>query len=100
MVEKLGWSFVEKARESFDPGFYKLAEQCALCLDSKQEENQRGGQPAERPLSTARSIRSARCCCAATRCTTCIVSARPKRSRGSWSKREGWPTTSGCSATR
>jgi hypothetical protein len=32
MIEKLGWSFVEKARESFDPGFYKLAEQCALCL--------------------------------------------------------------------
>jgi tetratricopeptide (TPR) repeat protein len=59
MVEKLGWSFVEKARENFDPGFYKLAEQCALCLDSKQEENQRGGQPADRPLSTARSIRSA-----------------------------------------
>src|SRR5512145_2361072 len=59
MVEKLGWSFVEKARESFDPGFYKLAEQCAFCLDSKQEENQRGGQSADRPLSTARSIRSA-----------------------------------------
>jgi tetratricopeptide (TPR) repeat protein len=59
MVEKLGWSFVEKARESFDPGFYKLAEQCALCLESKQEENQQGGQPADRPLSTARSIRSA-----------------------------------------
>src|SRR5262245_9166885 len=59
MVEKLGWSFVEKARESFDPGFYKLAEQCAICLESKQEESQQGGQPADRPLSTARSIRSA-----------------------------------------
>src|SRR5262245_20191770 len=44
MIEKLGWSFVEKARESFDPGFYKLAEQCALCLESKQVENQQGGQ--------------------------------------------------------
>jgi len=33
-VENLGWLFVAKARESFDPGYYKLAEQCALCLDS------------------------------------------------------------------
>src|SRR4029077_4652122 len=23
-------------RESFDPGYYKLAEQCALCLESRQ----------------------------------------------------------------
>ena len=28
-LEQLGWAFVTKARESFDPGFYKLAEQCA-----------------------------------------------------------------------
>jgi tetratricopeptide (TPR) repeat protein len=35
-VENLGWLFVAKARESFDPGYYKLAEQCALCLDSHQ----------------------------------------------------------------
>ena len=27
-IERLGWSFVAKARESFDPGYYKLAEQC------------------------------------------------------------------------
>jgi tetratricopeptide (TPR) repeat protein len=33
-VERLGWLFVEKARVSNDPGFYKLAEQCALCLES------------------------------------------------------------------
>src|SRR5215831_2121596 len=59
MIEKLGWSFVEKARESFDPGFYKLAEQCALCLESKQGESQQGGQSADRPLSTPQSIRSA-----------------------------------------
>jgi tetratricopeptide (TPR) repeat protein len=58
-IEKLGWSFVEKARESFDPGFYKLAEQCALCLESKPGESQQGGQPADRPLSTPQSIRSA-----------------------------------------
>jgi tetratricopeptide (TPR) repeat protein len=36
LVERLGWMFVSKARESFDPGFYKLAEQCAICLDSRQ----------------------------------------------------------------
>jgi tetratricopeptide (TPR) repeat protein len=33
-IERLGWLFVEKARISNDPGFYKLAEQCAVCLDS------------------------------------------------------------------
>jgi len=59
MIEKLGWRFVEKARESFDPGFYKLAEQCALCLESKQSENQSAVQSADAPLSTPRSIRSA-----------------------------------------
>lgn len=32
-VEQLGWKFVEKARRSYDPGFYKLAEQCAACLE-------------------------------------------------------------------
>src|SRR5437867_9731746 len=35
-LERLGWLFVAKARESFDPGFYRLAEQCALCLDSRR----------------------------------------------------------------
>src|SRR5262245_47504154 len=25
-LDRLGWAFVAKARESFDPGFYKLAE--------------------------------------------------------------------------
>jgi tetratricopeptide (TPR) repeat protein len=35
-LEQLGWAFVTKARVSFDPGFYKLAEQCALCLDAKK----------------------------------------------------------------
>src|SRR5919109_1535805 len=64
MIEKLGWSFVEKARESFDPGFYKLAEQSALCLeskeiDSKQNESGSGGQSSAQPLSTPQSLRSA-----------------------------------------
>ena len=35
-LERLGWAFVAKARVSFDPGFYKLAEQCAWCLDAKK----------------------------------------------------------------
>lgn len=34
-LERLGWLFVEKARVSSDPGFYKLAEQCALALDER-----------------------------------------------------------------
>lgn len=36
LIEQLGWRYVEKARTSFDPGFYKLAEQCATCLEAKQ----------------------------------------------------------------
>lgn len=39
LIEKLGWLFVSKARISFDPGYYKLAEQCALYLDSKNPES-------------------------------------------------------------
>ena len=35
-LERLGWAFVAKARESFDAGFYKLAEQCALALETKR----------------------------------------------------------------
>lgn len=31
-LERLGWAYVGKARESFDPGFYKLAQQTAACL--------------------------------------------------------------------
>ena len=33
-IERLGWLFVEKARVDNDPGYYKLAEQCAVCLES------------------------------------------------------------------
>ena len=31
-LEKLGWLFIAKARESFDPGYYKQAEACADVL--------------------------------------------------------------------
>lgn len=34
-LERLGWTFVKKARHSFDPGFYKLAEQCAACMETQ-----------------------------------------------------------------
>ena len=33
VLDRLGWLFISKARESFDAGFYKLAEQCALALE-------------------------------------------------------------------
>ena len=36
VLERLGWLFVAKARGSFDAGFYKLAEQCALALESRK----------------------------------------------------------------
>jgi tetratricopeptide (TPR) repeat protein len=38
-LEKLGWAFVEKARSSFDPGFYKLAEQAVACIKLKQPDD-------------------------------------------------------------
>ncbi len=34
-IKRLGWAFVAKARLSFDPGYYKLGEQCALCIQSR-----------------------------------------------------------------
>src|SRR2546425_7524275 len=34
-LERLGWLFVVKARESFDPGYYKLAEACARALEAR-----------------------------------------------------------------
>jgi tetratricopeptide (TPR) repeat protein len=38
-LDRLGWAFVAKARESFDPGFYKLAEQCALCIEKRNPQS-------------------------------------------------------------
>jgi tetratricopeptide (TPR) repeat protein len=35
LIDQLGWKFVSKARLSNDPGYYKLAEQCAIYLSSK-----------------------------------------------------------------
>jgi tetratricopeptide (TPR) repeat protein len=35
-LEQLGWAYIKKARVSFDPGFYKLAEQCAICIQSSR----------------------------------------------------------------
>ena len=34
-LERLGWAYVNKARTSFDSGYYHLAMQAALCIDSK-----------------------------------------------------------------
>jgi tetratricopeptide (TPR) repeat protein len=39
-LEQLGWAFVTKARESFDPGFYKLAEQCARSIEKLNPQSQ------------------------------------------------------------
>ena len=39
-LERLGWAFVAKARESFDPGFYKLAEQCAESIEKYSPQSQ------------------------------------------------------------
>jgi tetratricopeptide (TPR) repeat protein len=39
-LDRLGWAFVAKARESFDPGFYELAEQCARCIEKRNPQSQ------------------------------------------------------------
>jgi len=39
-LEQLGWAFVTKAREGFDPGFYKLAEQCARSIEKRNPQSQ------------------------------------------------------------
>src|SRR5438552_6075516 len=39
-LEQLGWAFVAKARESFDTGFYRLAEQCARCIETRNPQSQ------------------------------------------------------------
>jgi tetratricopeptide (TPR) repeat protein len=33
-LERLGWTFVKKARLTFDASFYNLAEQCAACMEA------------------------------------------------------------------
>jgi tetratricopeptide (TPR) repeat protein len=34
-MKRLGWAFITKARLSFDPGYYKLAQECSLCVQSE-----------------------------------------------------------------
>lgn len=58
MIEKLGWSYVEKARASFDPGYYKLAEQCAACMEVKQTAIQEQGT--SQPGGDAQDYQSAK----------------------------------------
>ena len=38
-MKRLGWAFIAKARLSYDPGYYKLSEQCALCVRSKNDDD-------------------------------------------------------------
>ena len=39
VMKRLGWAFVRKARLSYDPGYYKLAEQCALVVESQRADD-------------------------------------------------------------
>jgi len=34
-LERLGWLFTAKARRSYDPGYWTLAEQCGRCMASR-----------------------------------------------------------------
>jgi tetratricopeptide (TPR) repeat protein len=38
-MKSLGWAFITKARLSYDPGYYKLGEQCALCVRLKDDDD-------------------------------------------------------------
>jgi len=38
-MERLGWAYVAKARASFDPGYYLLAEKCADAIVARQLES-------------------------------------------------------------
>jgi tetratricopeptide (TPR) repeat protein len=38
-MKRLGWAFITKARLSYDPGYYKLGEQCALCVRAKDNDD-------------------------------------------------------------
>jgi tetratricopeptide (TPR) repeat protein len=35
-LERVGWLLVAKARQTLDPGYYKLAQECALCMETRQ----------------------------------------------------------------
>lgn len=35
-LERLGWAFIAKGRESYDAGYYTLAEQCARCIEQRE----------------------------------------------------------------
>lgn len=39
VMKRLGWAFVRKARLSYDPGYYQLAEQCALVVETQQADD-------------------------------------------------------------
>jgi len=39
VMKRLGWAFVRKARLSYDPGYYKLAEQCALAVECRHADD-------------------------------------------------------------
>jgi tetratricopeptide (TPR) repeat protein len=38
-IKRLGWAFVTKARLSYDHGYYKIGEQCSLCVRLKKGED-------------------------------------------------------------
>src|ERR1700737_5013360 len=38
-IKRLGWAFITNARLSYDPGYYKLAEQCSLCVRSENADD-------------------------------------------------------------
>lgn len=52
LLERLGWTFVKKARLTFDPSYYNLAEQCAQCMEAS------GAKGADALLLRAHALQS------------------------------------------
>jgi len=51
-LERLGWTFVKKARLTFDASYYNLAEQCAECMEAS------GAEGADALLLRAHALQS------------------------------------------
>ena len=80
-LERLGWTFIARARERDDAGSYRLALAAAQAIEER-EPNSRAGQ-----LLRGHALQSR------------IASARPSALHGGWPMSAGCRTTSDCSAT-
>jgi hypothetical protein len=72
-LERLGWAFITKARLSFDPGFYKLAEHCQ-CQRSLTTTSKRGCHEDHARQTGCRSIGGSHDACPGEQSGVCFES--------------------------